>query len=58
MPQAIEDAKANAKKNGIENVNYEVGKAEKIMPRWAREGIEPSVIFVDPPRKGLDEKIY
>lgn len=56
VPQAIEDAKANAKKNGIENVNYEVGKAEKIMPRWAREGIEPSVIFVDPPRKGLDEK--
>lgn len=56
VPQAIEDAKANAKKNGIENANYEVGKAEKIMPRWAREGIEPSVIFVDPPRKGLDEK--
>ncbi|SET04283.1 23S rRNA (uracil1939-C5)-methyltransferase [Enterococcus malodoratus] len=56
VPQAIEDAKANAKENGIENANYEIGKAEKIMPRWAREGIEPSVIFVDPPRKGLDEK--
>lgn len=56
VPQAIEDAKANAKTNGIENANYEIGKAEKIMPRWAREGIEPSVIFVDPPRKGLDEK--
>ncbi|MDT2820523.1 23S rRNA (uracil(1939)-C(5))-methyltransferase RlmD [Enterococcus devriesei] len=56
VPQAIEDAKANAKRNGIENANYEVGKAEKIMPRWAREGIEPSVVFVDPPRKGLDEK--
>lgn len=56
VPQAIEDAKANAKANGIENANYEIGKAEKIMPRWAREGIEPSVIFVDPPRKGLDEK--
>ncbi|BBM18015.1 23S rRNA (uracil-5-)-methyltransferase RumA [Enterococcus avium] len=56
VPQAIEDAKANAKENDIENANYEIGKAEKIMPRWAREGIEPSVIFVDPPRKGLDEK--
>ncbi len=56
IAQAIEDAKYNAKANGIENANYEVGKAEKIMPRWAREGIDPSVIFVDPPRKGLDEK--
>lgn len=56
IPQAIEDAKANALVNGIKNANYEIGKAEKIMPRWAREGIEPSVIFVDPPRKGLDEK--
>lgn len=56
VPQAVEDAKANAKMNGIENANYEIGKAEKIMSRWAREGIEPSVIFVDPPRKGLDEK--
>lgn len=56
VPQAIEDAKANAKNNGIKNANYEIGKAEKIMPRWAREGIEPSVVFVDPPRKGLDEK--
>lgn len=56
VPQAIEDAKANAQANGIENANYEVGKAEKIMPRWAREDIKPTVIFVDPPRKGLDEK--
>ncbi|MBO0453447.1 23S rRNA (uracil(1939)-C(5))-methyltransferase RlmD [Candidatus Enterococcus murrayae] len=56
VPQAIEDAKVNAKTNNVENANYEIGKAEKIMSRWAREGIEPSVIFVDPPRKGLDEK--
>lgn len=56
VPQAIEDAKANAQANGIKNANYEIGKAEKIMSRWAREGIEPTVIFVDPPRKGLDEK--
>lgn len=56
VPQAIEDAKANAETNGIKNANYEIGKAEKIMSRWAREGIKPTVVFVDPPRKGLDEK--
>ena len=31
----------------------ETGAAEKIMPRWKGEGIQPDVIVVDPPRKGL-----
>ena len=51
---AVNDAKANAKRNGVENVHYFIGKAEKIMPQWLREGIQPTVVFVDPPRKGLD----
>jgi len=53
VPQAILDAKENAKNNGISNTIYEAGPAEEVMEKWVEDGIEPSVIFVDPPRKGL-----
>lgn len=55
VPDAIEMAKRNAEANGIENVTFELGAAEEVMPRWAEEGIQPDVILVDPPRKGLDQ---
>ncbi|OAQ55314.1 23S rRNA (uracil(1939)-C(5))-methyltransferase RlmD [Enterococcus thailandicus] len=54
IPEAIEDAQFNALTNKIENAHYEVGKAEKAMKKWQDKGIKPSVIMVDPPRKGLD----
>jgi len=50
---AVEDANANAKLNGITSAEYVVGKAEEVMPKWAKEGLKTDVIFVDPPRKGL-----
>lgn len=56
ISQAVEDAKKNAERNQVTNATYLVGKAEKIMPQWAKEEINPDVIFVDPPRKGLDQK--
>ena len=34
IPEAIEDARKNAKSLGLENAHYEVGKAEDIIPRW------------------------
>lgn len=52
---AVENAKANAELNQISNSHYEVGKAEEVMPKWLEQGIQPDVIFVDPPRKGLEE---
>ncbi|GGN65032.1 23S rRNA (uracil(1939)-C(5))-methyltransferase RlmD [Oceanobacillus indicireducens] len=52
VPEAIHDAKANAKLNEMNNVEFVVGQAEKIMPEWKREGLDPDVIVVDPPRKG------
>lgn len=54
VEDAIIMAKENAKLNHIENVQFEVGEAEKIMPTWVKEGIEIDVLVVDPPRKGLD----
>ncbi|QKG83636.1 23S rRNA (uracil(1939)-C(5))-methyltransferase RlmD [Kroppenstedtia pulmonis] len=52
IPQAVEDARYNAELNGIHHAAFEVGSAEEVMPRWAKEGICPDVIIVDPPRKG------
>ena len=56
VPQAIDDARENAARNGIENVNFYVGKAEEVLPeKYEKEGIFADVIVVDPPRKGCDE---
>ncbi|WP_026908113.1 23S rRNA (uracil(1939)-C(5))-methyltransferase RlmD [Paucisalibacillus globulus] len=55
VPEAIEDARVNAKLNGITNVEFEVGTAEEVMPKWKENGLKPDVIVVDPPRKGCDE---
>ncbi|MBC5636286.1 MULTISPECIES: 23S rRNA (uracil(1939)-C(5))-methyltransferase RlmD [Ornithinibacillus] len=55
VPEAIEDARVNAKLNGMTNTEFEVGTAEEVMPRWKEEGLKPDVIVVDPPRKGCDE---
>lgn len=58
VPEAIEDARKNAKLNGIENTEFFVGKAEEVVPRMYREyGIGTDVVVVDPPRKGCDEKL-
>lgn len=55
IPEAVENARQNAKINGITNTHYEVGRAEEVFPKWIEKGIKPNVIIVDPPRKGLDE---
>lgn len=58
IPQAIEDARANAESNGIDNARFYVGKAEEAVPRlFEKEGIHADVIVVDPPRKGCDEAL-
>lgn len=54
VPEAIEDARRNAEINGIRNVEFAVGRAEKVLPRWQKSGVRPDVIVVDPPRKGCD----
>jgi 23S rRNA (uracil1939-C5)-methyltransferase len=54
VPEAIEDARANAALNGIGNVDFAVGKAEELIPAWREQGIVADVIVVDPPRKGCD----
>ncbi|SDX97946.1 23S rRNA (uracil1939-C5)-methyltransferase [Evansella caseinilytica] len=57
VPEAISDAKKNARLNGIGNVEFAVGEAEKVIPWWHAQGIRADVIVVDPPRKGCDEAL-
>lgn len=58
VPQAIDDARENARLNGIENASFFVGKAEEVLPQqYEEKGISADVIVVDPPRKGCDEKL-
>lgn len=57
VPQAIEDAKQNARRNGIENVEFFCGDASEVAAKLAAEGARPDVVTVDPPRKGLAEDV-
>lgn len=67
VPQAIQDARENAKNNGITNAEFYVGGAEEVLPDFYQKAavrkqradekkLHPDVIVVDPPRKGCDEK--
>ena len=54
IPQAVEDAKDNAKRNGIENAEFFCGDAGAAALELEQKGIRPDVVVVDPPRKGLN----
>ena len=57
VPEAIEDAKVNAKRNGVENVEFFCGDASAVAADFAAKGLRPDVICVDPPRKGLAPEV-
>lgn len=58
IPEAIADAKENARINGIRNVEFYVGRAEDVLPqKYEKEGVYADVIVVDPPRKGCAESL-
>ena len=57
VPEAVEDARANAARNGIENAAFFCGDASEVAARLLSEGLRPDVITVDPPRKGLAEDV-
>ena len=54
IPQAVEDARDNARRNGIENAEFFCGDAGQAALELEKQGIRPDVIVVDPPRKGLN----
>ena len=54
IPQAVEDAKDNAQRNGIENAEFFCGDAGAAALELEKQGIQADVVVVDPPRKGLN----
>ncbi|RXT58167.1 23S rRNA (uracil(1939)-C(5))-methyltransferase RlmD [Lacticaseibacillus chiayiensis] len=55
VESAVRDAQANAARNHIKNVTFEVGKAEDVIQKWKDADLPVDVLMVDPPRKGLDK---
>ena len=53
IPQAVQDAKENAQRNGIENAEFFCGDAGQAALELEAKGIKADVAVVDPPRKGL-----
>ena len=54
IPQAVQDAKDNARRNGIENAEFFCGDAGAAALELEAKGIKADVVVVDPPRKGLN----
>lgn len=57
IPEAVEDAKFNAKLNGIQNARFICGDAAKAVKDLEKEGITPDVVILDPPRKGCEASL-
>ena len=57
VPEAVEDAKQNAQRNGVTNARFLCGDAGEAARQLAAEGVRPDVVCVDPPRKGLSEDV-
>ena len=56
VEQAVEDAKENAKLNNVDNIEFLCGDVETTLEQVLEKSGIPDVIFVDPPRRGLDVK--
>ena len=54
IPQAVEDARDNALRNGIENAEFFCGDAGQAALELEKQGVKADVVVVDPPRKGLN----
>ena len=54
IPQAVEDARDNARRNGIENAEFFCGDAGQAALELEKQGVTADVVVVDPPRKGLN----
>lgn len=52
--EAVEQAILNAENNGINNVTFQVGAVEKLLPEM---DILPDIVLLDPPRKGCDRQV-
>ncbi len=56
VPEAVENARQNAIRNEMDNVEFLCADAGQAARQLAIRGVRPDVLVVDPPRKGLDEQ--
>lgn len=57
IPEAVADAKLNAKQNGIQNAEFICGDAAAAAKELVRRKIKTNVVILDPPRKGCDSEL-
>lgn len=57
ISQAVDNAKENAKENGIHNARFFCKDAAEAAKQLKKEGMQPDVVILDPPRKGCGEKL-
>ncbi|MCJ8011031.1 23S rRNA (uracil(1939)-C(5))-methyltransferase RlmD [Paenibacillus sp. KQZ6P-2] len=57
IPEAVLDARDNAKSSGVDNAHFYEGRAEQLLPDWVNRGIHPDVVVVDPPRTGCERPL-
>ena len=52
---AVKDARDNAKRNNVKNIEFYQNDAGKFLVNMAEQGAEVDVVLMDPPRSGSDE---
>lgn len=57
VPQAVESALRNAERNAVTNAAFYTDAVERRLPRLIAEGLRPDVVFLDPPRKGVEPEV-
>lgn len=57
IPEAVENARENARLNGVENGEFFCGDAAEAAKMLAQRGERPDVVILDPPRKGCDPEL-
>ena len=57
VPQAVEGAWRNARRNQITNAQFHAAAVETLLPRLVKDGLRPDVVVLDPPRKGVEPAV-
>ncbi len=56
-PVSVRDARQNAGVNGVRNVEFIEGYAEKVLPELIKSGLRPDAVILDPPHKGAHPQV-
>lgn len=57
VPQAVEGAWRNARRNQITNAEFHAAAVEALLPQLVKDGLRPDVVVLDPPRKGVEPAV-